>query len=339
MIRLGLIGVGKMGLSHYAILGAHKEIEVAAICDSAGYITSALKKHTGVETFKDFEKMVDTANLDAVLIATPTSTHFEAAKYALDHDVHVFVEKPLCLKAEQSRALADLAIKKKRTNQVGYHNRFIGTFMEAARLAKAGAIGEVYHVSGTAFGQVVIRPKSGGTWRSKKSEGGGCLHDYCSHVVDLMNFVVGTPKEVLGAKLRSIFSKDVEDAVYATLTYANGATGQIETNWSDESYRKMTTSISVYGTGGKLVADRQELKVYIKDGGAVVPGYEEGWTIRYITDLQKPVEYYLRGEEYSAQIDAFAQAIKAKRFDNENSFASAYETDRVVDLILRANRS
>src|SRR5215510_15142700 len=129
MIRAGLIGVGKMGLSHYAILGAHKEIEVAAICDSAGYITSALKKHTGVETFKDFEKMIDTANLDAVMIATPTSTHFEAAKYALEHDLHVFVEKPLCLKAEQSRALADLAIKKKRTNQVGYHNRFIGTFM------------------------------------------------------------------------------------------------------------------------------------------------------------------------------------------------------------------
>lgn len=338
MIRVGLIGVGKMGLSHYAILGAHKELEVAAICDNATYITSALKKHTGVETFKDFEKMIDTAKLDAVLIATPTSTHFDAAKYALERDCHVFVEKPLCLKAEQSRTLSEIAVKRKRTNQVGYHNRFIGTFMESARLAKSGALGEIYHVTGTAFGQVVIRQKSGGTWRSKKSEGGGCLHDYCSHVVDLMNFVVGSPKEVLGAKLRSIYSKDVEDAVYATLTYNNGASGLIETNWSDESYRKMTTSISVYGTQGKLIADRQELKVYLKDGAAV-PGYDEGWTIRYITDLQKPVEYYLRGEEYSAQIDSFVQAIKAKKFDNENSFASAYDTDRVVDMIVRANRS
>jgi len=336
MIRVGLIGVGKMGISHYSILGAHRDVEVAAICDNAAFVTSAIKKQTKVETFGDMDKMIADARLDAVVISTPTVTHFDAAKRALERGMNVFVEKPLCLNPSESRVLADLAKTKRVANQVGYHNRFIGTFQETKRLVSSGAIGEVYHIGGTAFGQVVIRPKSGSTWRTKKAEGGGCLHDYASHVVDLMNYIVGPPKEVLGARLRSIYSTGVEDAVYATFGYENGASGQLETNWSDDSYRKMSTTISVYGTKGKIITDRQEAKVYLRDD-ARVPGYVPGWNIRYITDLQKPVDFYVRGEEYSSQLDSFIEACKSKNPNNENSFASAYETDRVIDLVHKAH--
>jgi predicted dehydrogenase len=326
-----------MGLSHYAILGAHPGVEVAAICDSAGYITSALRKHTGVETFKDYRKMLDAARLDCVIVATPTSTHFEAASAALERGLHVFVEKPLCLNPDESLRLSRLAKEKRLANQVGYHNRFIGTFRETRRLVRGGALGDVYHVAGSAFGQVVIRPKSGSTWRSSRQEGGGCLHDYASHVIDLMNFIVGPPERVLGAHLRRIFSRDVEDAVYATLGYPGGTSGQLETNWSDDSYRKMSTTITVYGTKGKIVVDRQECRIYLRQG-AEFERYPAGWTIRYITDLQAPVAYYLRGEEYSAQIDAFVEAVRDGSPDHENSFASAFETDRAIAMIAQAGR-
>jgi scyllo-inositol 2-dehydrogenase (NADP+) len=338
LINVGLVGVGKMGVSHFAILGAHRDVHVRAVCDSATYITSPLRKHAKVETFKDYREMIAQAGVDCVVIATPTSTHFEAAKYALERNLHVFVEKPLCLRSEQSRELAELAARRQRVNQVGYHNRFLGTFIEAARLVKSGALGEIYHISGTAFGPVVTRKKSQSTWRSKTSEGGGCLHDYCCHVVDLMNFLVGPPEKVLGAKLQRIYSDSVEDAVYATLSYSSGASGQIVTDWSDASYRKMSTTITVCGTLGKLVVDRQELKVYLRDGHSQ-PGYDTGWTIRYITELQPPVWYYLRGEEYSSQLDAFVQAVKTGTEVSENSFQSAYDTDRVIESILEAGRS
>ena len=95
MTRVGLIGAGKMGISHYAILGAHPRVKVVAVCDSMSYVTSALRKHTGIETFKDFRKMIETAELDAVFVATPTASHFEAASHALERGLHVFVEKPL----------------------------------------------------------------------------------------------------------------------------------------------------------------------------------------------------------------------------------------------------
>jgi scyllo-inositol 2-dehydrogenase (NADP+) len=326
-----------MGISHYAILGAHPRVEIAAICDSATYITSVFRKYTGVEVFKDYNKMFDSARLDAVLIATPSSTHFEAASAALERGLHVFAEKPLCLDPKESERLAALANSKGCVGQVGYHNRFIGTFRETQRLVRSGALGDVYHISGSAFGQVVIRPKSGSTWRSKKSEGGGCLHDYASHVVDLMNFIVGAPDQVTGASLQSIYSANVEDAVYACFRYAGGASGQLEANWSDETYRKMSTTISVYGTKGKIVADRQECRVFLR-AGAEFEQYPAGWTIRYITDLQRPVEFYLRGEEYSSQIDAFVDAIDGGARENENSFTSAVETDRVIEKIMNASK-
>ncbi len=336
-VRVGIVGAGKMGISHYAVVNAHPDASVVAVCDTSGYVLSVLEKYGGVQTFKSYQEMIDEAKLDAVVVATPSSTHFACAEYALERGVHLFVEKPLTLRPAESRALSELAIQKKRVNQVGFHNRFLGTFQEARRLVRAGALGDLSSVHGSAFGQVVVKEQSS-TWRSKKSEGGGCLHDYACHVVDLMNFVAGPPEKVVGARLQQIFSRDVEDAVYALFEYGKGVSGVLETNWSDETFRKMSTTLTVQGTRGKLVADRQELRVYLRDGAAF-EDYVEGWSSRYITGLQKPVWYYLRGEEYSAQIDAFIGAIQRGDLEHENSFASAYQADRVIDLIVQANQA
>lgn len=337
MKKVGIVGLGKMGISHFALLNAHPDVDLVAAADSNGFLTSALKKHTKTRMFKDYREMLDNTELDALLVATPTKFHFEITKDALERGLHVFVEKPFTLTIDEGKALVDLAREKGAVNQVGFHNHFVGTFAEVRRLVKAGAIGEPFHVAGEAYGQVVTKPQTA-TWRSKKSEGGGCLHDYASHVVDLMNWVVGPPARVLGAHLSSIFSEAVDDAVYATFDYGHGLSGQLTTNWSDTSYRKMTTRITVCGKKGKIVADRQEVQVFLSKG-ASFENYGEGWTIRYITDLQAPVWFYLRGEEYSSQIDTFVQNVKTGNTEGENTFASAYATDVVLDLIQKANET
>jgi predicted dehydrogenase len=149
---------------------------------------------------------------------------------------------------------------------------------------------------------------------------------------------MGAPEAVLASRLRSVYSRDVEDTVYALFGYAGGASGQLEANWSDESYRKMTTTLAVYGTKGKILADRQECQVFLKAGEGF-EDYSEGWTTRYITDLQAPTAYYLRGEEYSSQIDDFMRSVKTRDPLGENSFESATATDEVIERILRCNES
>lgn len=336
-IRIGIVGAGKMGISHYAVANATEGAAVVAVCDTSRYVLSVLRKHAGVATYRSLDEMLAGAHLDAVIVATPTSTHASCARLAMACGCHVFVEKPLTLSAKESVELARLAEEAARVNQVGFHNRYVGTFREAKRLLDAGALGRTTSIHGSAFGQVVVK-EEGSTWRSRRGEGGGCLHDYACHVVDLMNFLVGPPTRVVGARLRSIFSREVEDSVHALFDYGDGCVGVLEANWSDETVRKMSTTIRVEGTQGKLLVDRQELKVYLR-GGCACEGYPEGWSTRYITDLQAPVAYYLRGEEYSAQLEAFAAAIRGDPARPQSSFATAAQADQVLEQVIQASQA
>jgi predicted dehydrogenase len=331
MIKAAIIGLGRMGVSHCAIANAHPSVEVAAVCEPSGFVTRAVEKHAGLACFRDYKQAINSIDLDCVFITTPTRFHFEMVQHALEAGLHVFVEKPFCLNPIDSLTLVQLAEKKQLVNQVGYHNRFIGTFQEAKRLVESAAIGEIYHVLGEAYGPVVLKTK-GKTWRSSTSEGGGCLYDYAAHVINLIQFVVGSPDSVSGAVLKKIYSRDVDDAVYTTLHYKTGATGQLSVNWSDETHRKMSTQITVIGKKGKIVVDAQELKVYFKDE-PLDETFEKGWNMRWVTDLSPKVNFYLRGEEYSAQIDYFIRCIEENNFQNINSFASAHATDSLADLI------
>lgn len=72
MIRIGVVGLGKMGASHLAMIRAHPDVSVDAVVDSTGYVLDVLSKYTGLRTFTDFDTMLKEVDLDAVIIATPT---------------------------------------------------------------------------------------------------------------------------------------------------------------------------------------------------------------------------------------------------------------------------
>ena len=127
----------------------------------------------------------------------------------------------------------------------------------------------------------------------------------------------------------SIFSGEVEDAVYGSLKLANGLKGQISVNWSDDTVRKMTTSVKVHGDGGKLEADATTLKIYVKEDKPEY-GLEKGWNFKYITDVTPQVSFNLRGEEYTAESEAFINGILTGKVDDRNSFESALQTDYII---------
>jgi predicted dehydrogenase len=252
--------------------------------------------------------------------------------YAVEKGIHVFCEKPFSLSVTDGEKMVKLAQDNGVVNQVGYHNRFIGTFIEMKRLASTGIIGELFHFNGSAYGPVVLKEK-GSTWRSARSEGGGCLFDYASHVLNLLHFVLGKPVDAKGTLLKNIYSNDVEDAVYSSLFLENGLSGQLSVNWSDETHRKMSTSISIEGKKGKMIADATELKIYLKEDNKIEK-LKKGWSMKYITDLTPLVKFNLRGEEFSAQIDYFVDCIKHERSENISSFAESLVTDKIIEILI-----
>jgi predicted dehydrogenase len=330
-----VIGLGKMGLSHLSIANALDHFEVVAVCDNSKLVTDVLGKVTGLRGFNDYDEVLKLEELDAVLIATPTLAHEPMIRKALDRGLHVFAEKPLTLDAAASQELAALAAEKRVVAQVGYHNRYVGTFAEAARLIAAGALGKITHVLAESYGPVVLR-RTKPTWRGKAGQGGGCLHDYAAHPINLLNWMFGAPEHCLGASLSRHLSAEVDDQTHALLQFADGVVGQVSVDWSDPSVRKMTTKLSIWGEAGKLYVDRTELQLFLGGKGEAPAGYRQGWTVKHITDLTEPVSFYLRGEEYSAQLEAFGRAI-ANSEPQRNDFGSAAQTDRTIELIqLRA---
>jgi predicted dehydrogenase len=337
MIKTGIIGLGKMGVSHCAIVNAHPEINLVGVCDTNAFVLEAFRKYSSIKCYTDYYKLIENESPDCVFVATPTKLHYEIVKYSLEKGIHVFCEKPFCINLNQGLELVRLANEKKLINQIGYHNHFLGTFREMKRLIKSNIIGEIYHFQGEAYGPVVTKEKSGG-WRSNREEGGGCLFDYASHVLNLIQELIGYPVKASGTFLKSVYSKNVEDAVYCTLELENSISGQLSVNWSDETYRKMSTCLTVEGKMGKIICDATELKIYLKHDE---PGEQltKGWNIKYITELSIPVRFYLRGEEYSAQIDYFIECIKLNRMTEINSFKSGQYTDQVINLIYNDSKT
>ena len=135
--------------------------------------------------------------------------------------------------------------------------------------------------------------------------------------------------------MSSVFSTDIDDEVFSTLRWHDGPAGQLSVNWSDESHRKMSTKISLIGTNGRLYADRQECQAYLRAPVAGLSDYATGWTVKYTTELTEDRWFYLRGEEYSAQLDEFVKAVRQKAGQaSENSFASATQTDKTMAMII-----
>lgn len=335
MLRGAIIGFGRMGLTHFSILNNHPEVKFEAICDSSSFMLKIVSKYMGLETFTDYQKMYDKVKPDFVIIATPTALHYEAVKDAVKRNIHVFVEKPFVLSIEQGQEITKMLNGSKLVNQVGYVIRFNEVFVKIKQLINHGIIGSPISYKMEMNGPTVSKPVKGG-WRSKKSQGGGCLHDFASHSIDLINYLLGKPKKVTGTVLKSIYSINVEDAITSTFIHEGNLSGTLHVNWSDVSYRKPAYKFELLGEKGKIIADLHAFKLFLnyepQDNG-----YSKGWNNCYITDFARPVRFYLRGNEFTTQLDYFVDSIMGREDGTMCTFNDGLNADRIIEEIIKNN--
>ncbi len=331
MLRGAVIGFGRMGLTHFSILNNHPEVQFVAVCDSSSLTLKNIGKYAGVETFKDYRKMIDRSDLDFVIVATPTGMHAEIVKYAIQSNLHTFVEKPFALNVRQGEELVEMLKGKKLVNQTGYVIRFNDVFIQVKKLLDAGVLGDLITFKMEMYGPTLLK-NTKSSWRSKKQEGGGCLYDFASHSIDLINYLIGVPDKVTGSVLQSIHSVNVEDSVSSTFLYKNGGRGNLLVNWSEPSYRKPAYRFEALGRSGKIIADLHAYKVFFR-AKPELDGFTQGWNQRYVTDFFEPVRFYVRGFEFTRQLDYFIDCILENRPSEICSFEHGLETDTVIERI------
>jgi len=330
MIRLGIIGMGRMGITHYSIMNSHPQVEIVALADTSKMTLDLLKKYVqGLQVFKDYKELIDKTSLDAIIVCTPPNLHFEVCNYAFEKNIHVFVEKPFTADVKQAEELKQKFVAKGLVNQVGYVNRFNDVFRTVKKYVDNGLIGDVIRFKSEMFSCTVSKKEETESWRSFRENGGGAVYEIAAHAIDLVDYIIGPPDKIVGTSMNQILSKHVEDIVSSTFIYNNGCSGTLYVNWCDTSYRKPANKLELFGTKGKIMADQHGLKIFLNEDD-VVTGYKKGWNTVYITDIFTPVPFYVRGNEFTSQLYHFADTILGKVKGDICTFTDGYNAQNIM---------
>src|SRR3989344_5564976 len=126
-LRVGVVGIGHLGSRHLKVYSEMRgQVDLIGVCDIQKERTLKLAEHYHVPFYEDYRQLP--GKVDAVNICVPTLLHHEVARFFLQNDAHVFIEKPITSNIEQAQELIDLAKQKKRKLQVGHIERFNAAF-------------------------------------------------------------------------------------------------------------------------------------------------------------------------------------------------------------------
>lgn len=332
-VRIGIIGMGRMGLTHYPIINTHPDVQIVSVADTSSLILDTLKKYVpGLKTYTDFKDLLNAKDVDGVIICTPSSLHYEACKLAGENGISVFCEKPFTVSPEQSSELAELFETKRLVNQVGYVNRYNPVFQTTKNYLADGLIGKLSHVKGEFSSCTIIKPQSAKGWRSSRANGGGATYEMGAHILDLLNYILGKPEKVFGSTMTSMFSEGVEDIMTTGLLFKDNVSCSVLVNWSDATYRKPMMKLEFFGSKGKIMADSYGLKVFLMEPSEKY-GFIEGWNSIPKNMIPDHVPFYVRGNGYTHQLYDFADEILQKKSDTICSFRNAAETQDVIHQI------
>lgn len=335
MIKVGIIGFGRMGITHYSIINTHPDVQIISVADTSKITLSILSKYIkALQVYTDYKELMDVSKPDAILVCTPPNLHYPIIKYAFEKGIHVFCEKPFTADKIQAKELADLFTSSNIINQVGYANRFREVFNKTKTLIASGIIGDVVRYKSEMYSCAITKKTNSDSWRDKKENGGGAVYEMASHLIDLNNYIFGYVDKVRGTVLNNVFSNNVEDIVSTTLFHKNGISGTLYVNWSDESYRKPMIIIEVFGTKGKIIADFYGYKLYLSEENKNL-NIRKGWTIYALPYINDSVPFYVRGNEFTRQLYYFADLVGQKETNSICSFNDALKTQIVIDEMFK----
>lgn len=329
-----IVGGGKMGLSHLAILNRLLDKAEVALCDSSGLSRYVFGK-LGIPTFRSLdEALAGGRRWQGAVVATPTTSHFPIARTLLEQGIACFIEKPLTLDPVRSRELAELQAARGTLVQMGLVTRFIQPFVRLRGIARSQVLGRPLRYRARMMGNVVTRPDDS-SWRTDFRRGGGCLNEYGPHLLDLCRSIFGEVAALESARYGQVHSTRGDDRFDIQWRHAEGAQGSLLLDWCDTSRRKSAMDFEVEFEHGTVRANNAELMVEPAAGAPLAPAQLAALQAPV---LPYPVSFYLRGEEFSLQLEVFLQQVLGRRLlraDIDPGMAATIQDGLAVDQLIQ----
>jgi predicted dehydrogenase len=324
-MNVAVIGLGKMGLLHAGILNSLKDINLIAIAEKEKIISNYIKSSLdNVKVYEDYEKMFELEDIDLAYITTPVSTHVPIALACINNKINFFMEKPISGNLDEVKKLCDELKKANIQHYVGFNRRFIDTFVKVKSLLDLKVLGQIHTVKSTMYAANVFSKPKG--WRSnKKISGGGVLLDFGSHVIDLLHWYFGDIKDV-SAKIKSIYSEDVEDEAEAEFNFVNDVKCTLNTSWSKKGYRLPEITIEINGDNGQIIVNEDCIKIALKKQ---VPALEKQEDVIYKQAFCMGVPIDIGGSDYTKEDIHVISALR----NNKQSTVSVFEASKIQSVI------
>jgi len=265
IVRFGIIGVGGMGNGHGRNMPIIPEAELTAVCDISPIALKMATEEYSVPGFQNYENLINSDLVDAVIIATPHYFHPPIAVAAMKKGIHVISEKPIAVTVSGAEWMIETSKNTGVVFAVMLQQRTFPVFQAAKKLINEERLGPLYRtlMIDTHFRSQVYYNSAG--WRATwKGEGGGVLLNQAPHGMDIFTWLAGMPSRVVAQVNTRQHDIEVEDEAAALLEYPNGAIGYIV-----ESVNEVPngTRIELCGEFGKLVLDNQGLQLWeVKPG-------------------------------------------------------------------------
>jgi len=294
-VRIGLAGLGAMGRNHLRILSSRPDVRVAAIADPVDVVLAAASDQTGAQPFAEPLAMIAEAELDAVVIAAPTTAHVPLALAAIDRGIAILVEKPLAATVEEGMRIVAAARERGIPVQVGHVERFNPAVLELGRLIGAGWLSSVYAIASRRAGPFPARIRDVGV-----------TVDLATHDVDILSWIAGErPTRVYGETAQRIHA-DHEDLLFGLLHFPSGATGMLDVNWLTPAKRRQ---LVVTGEEGMFELDYLTQRLtFTRATDTTNPRLIGGYAPTFEGEMvELPVA---SAEPLAAELDAFLAVIR-----------------------------
>ena len=293
-LRLGLAGLGSMGRNHLRVISNHSETALAAIADPDPAALEAAVAQTGAKGFDDPLAMIAGAEIDGVVIATPTTFHVALALAAIERGLSVLVEKPLAANVEDGLAIVNAARKRGVRVQVGHVERYNPAVMEMGRLLRAGWLSTVYAITSRRAGPFPARIRDVGV-----------TVDLGTHDVDMLSWIAGERPVRVYAETAQRIHATHEDLTFGLMHFPSGATGFLDVDWLTPAKRR---SLSVVGEEGMFELDYLTQKLTFTSSNVEMPQMIGGYATTFTGDVADiPIQNV---EPLRAQLDEFVRVLR-----------------------------
>ncbi|MFQ5426745.1 MAG: Gfo/Idh/MocA family protein, partial [Gaiellales bacterium] len=231
-VRTALVGVGYWGPKLARCAYALPEIELVAVCDiSAERRDRLARQYPNIHTTASFEEVVEDESVEAVILATPISTHYELARESLERGRHVLVEKPLATTGAEALELAELARDRGLVLVPGHTFLYSPPVNYVRGVIASGELGEIYAISSSRVNL--------GIHQSDKS----VLWDLAPHDFSILRYWLGEMPAEVSVLGRDCIVDGIPDVAFINMRFASGPVAHVELAWLAPSKLRRTTII------------------------------------------------------------------------------------------------